>query len=161
MNTALSLIKKLQLQPHPEGGYYKETYRTSEEITVKDGRIRNIGTVIYYLLENKNVSHFHRLDSDEMWFFHQGNPLEIVTIKDGIFERYILGNDIEKGEIPQLLLPAQTWFAAGLKDEEGYALVSCSVHPGFVFHDFEMGKRTDLLAQFPNLTEVITKYSAE
>lgn len=161
MNKAHYLIEKLQLQPHPEGGYYKETYRNFEEITLEDGRIRNVGTVIYYLLEEENRSHFHRLKSDEIWYFHQGDPLEILTINEGLLEKHILGNRLENGETPQLLLPAQTWFAAGLANGKGYALVSCSVSPGFDFLDFEMAKRTDLLDEFPDLEEIIIKYSLE
>lgn len=153
------LIQKFGLQPHPEGGFYKETYRTKEMIKTKDGRTRNIGTAIYYLLEDDNKSHFHRLKSDELWFFHQGNTLEIVLIEDEKLSTINLGNEVEKEEVAQTIIPANTWFAAKVKSGKGYALVSCTVSPGFDFIDFEMGKKEDLIQQYPHLRKVIEEYA--
>ena len=154
-----NLIQKLQLKPHPEGGHYKETYRAEQKITAREGKERNICTAIYYLLENKDKSHFHRIRSEELWFFHQGQPLEIVFIQDGKLNTIVLGNDIAKGEEPQAKVPAYTWFAARIKNESGYSLISCTVSPGFDFSDFEMAKKDDLLNQFPHLKEAIEKFA--
>ncbi len=86
------LIEKLQLQPHPEGGYYRETFRSEQIVTTGEGNFRNVSTAIYYLLENENKSHFHRIKSDESWFFHQGECLEIVSLYDGELKTIWLGN---------------------------------------------------------------------
>jgi predicted cupin superfamily sugar epimerase len=137
------IIQQLDMQPHPEGGYYKETYRAAEVINTADGRKRNVSTAIYYMLTGGDKSHLHRLKSDEAWFFHQGETLEIVIIEDGILRSVLLGNAIENGEVPQVTIPAGAWFGARLKAGKGYALVSCTVAPGFVFEDFEMGRKED------------------
>jgi uncharacterized protein len=115
--TSKDLIQKLQLQPHPEGGFYRETYRSNETVVLPEGKIRNVCTSIYYLLEDKNKSAFHRIQSDELWFFHQGQPLEIVFIQDGQLNKIILGNNVEKGEVPYAKISAKTWFAAKIKEE--------------------------------------------
>jgi predicted cupin superfamily sugar epimerase len=146
--TARYWIEQLHLLPHPEGGYYKETYRCAEEISVSEGK-RNISTAIYFLLEEKNKSHFHRIKSDELWFFHEGVALEIFYFLENKLVRILLGKDIEKGECLQAVIPAGVWFASKVKEEMGYALVSCTVAPGFDFKDFELGKRNDLLATYP------------
>jgi uncharacterized protein len=156
--TAQDIITQLQMLPHPEGGYYKETYRSGETISVH-GNERNVSTAIYFLLENKNKSHFHRIQSDELWFFHQGEPLEILSIQNGELVSTILGNNIVKGELPQAIIPANTWFASHVKDETGYALVSCTVAPGFDFADFELAERNDLIAQYPQLKQIIEEFT--
>lgn len=157
--TAQDIIQQLVLVPHPEGGYYKETYRSEEEMETKDGKTRNVSTAIYFLLEQENKSHFHRIKSDELWFFHQGEPLEILFIEDGKLQSIILGNDITKGAVPQAKVKANTWFASHVKDEKGYALVSCTVAPGFDFADFEMANKHELLKEFPHLETVIENFS--
>jgi len=149
----------MNLVPHPEGGYYRETYRTGETTMTSRGKRRNLSTAIYYLLENDDKSHFHRLESDEMWFFHQGESMEIVLISDGQEKICFLGNDIDQGETPQVIIPAGTWFAAGIKGLQGYSLVSCTVSPGFDFSDFEMADREKLIAAYPDLQEVITAFT--
>ncbi len=157
--TAKRLIQTLQLQPHPEGGFYRETYRTEEKITTVDGKVRNIGTAIYFLLEDEDKSHFHRILSDELWFFHQGEPMEIMMIQDGKLHTSLLGNNIEQGEVPQLIIPANIWFAARVKDSKGYALVSCTVSPGFDFADFELANKKDLISEFPEYKSVIDEFT--
>lgn len=152
------IITKLQMLPHPEGGYYKETYRSSETMTVDRGE-RNVNTAIYFLLENKNKSHFHRIQSDELWFFHQGEPLEILSIQNGELVSTILGNNIEEGELPQAVIPANTWFASHVKNETGYALVSCTVAPGFDFADFELAERNELIEKYPHLRQIIEEFT--
>ena len=156
---AKDLIKSLQLIPHPEGGFYKETYRSSQTIITGENKNRNINTAIYYLLENADKSHFHRIESDELWFFHQGQPLEIVFIRDEQRATIILGNDITKGQVPQARIPAHTWFASKIENAEGYSLVSCTVAPGFDFADFEMADRNDLIQQYPNLKDTIEEFT--
>jgi len=156
---AKDLIQKLQLKPHPEGGYYAETYRSSQIILTNEGKSRNISTAIYYLLENKDKSHFHRIQSDELWFFHQGEPLEIVTLHNRKASSIILGNNVENGEIPQAIIPANIWFASKIITGIGYSLVSCTVAPGFDFLDFEIANREDLIQQFPHLKNRIEEFT--
>jgi predicted cupin superfamily sugar epimerase len=153
------IVQILGLQAHPEGGFYKETYRSSCSMKTEQNSIRNVCTAIYFLLENDNISLFHRIQSDELWFFHQGEPLEIVFIKEGILNSIILGNSFENGEVPQATIPANTWFASSVKQRKGYSLVSCTVAPGFDFADFELASRENLSKEFPHLKEVIQKFT--
>jgi predicted cupin superfamily sugar epimerase len=150
-----NIIDKLHLKPHPEGGYYSETYRSAERVINNEGNKRSVCTAIYYMLENDDKSHFHRIKSDELWFFHHGESLEIVILQNGERKTVLLGNDIINGELPQAKIPANTWFAARIKNGKGYSLVSCTVAPGFDFADFELAKREDLMRQYPNLKETI------
>lgn len=159
--TAKNLIQKLQLLPHPEGGWYRETYRSTETMTNKNGTKRNVCTAIYFLLEEKSKSHFHRIESDETWFFHSGEPLEIKMIENGQIQTILLGNNILKGEIPQFVIPAQTWFAAKIKTGTGYSLVSCTVAPGFDFADFELAERKKLITEFSELKEIIRELTID
>ena len=155
------IVQKLGLLAHPEGGFYKETYRSSSSLTTDQNTIRNISTAIYFLLENDNFSLFHRIQSDELWFFHQGEPLEIVFIKEGVLNTIILGNSFENGEVPQAIIPANTWFASSVKQLKGHSLVSCTVAPGFDFADFELANRKNLIQEFPHLKEIIQKFTKE
>ena len=153
------IVKRLGLQEHPEGGFYKETYRSNQTIETDKNVYRNISTAIYFLLENENKSLFHRIKSDELWFFHQGEALEIVFIKEGVLNTIILGNNLENGEVVQATIPANTWFASRVKNLKGYSFVSCTVAPGFDFADFELAKREDLINEYPNLKETIEKFT--
>jgi len=156
--SAKQIIDKLKLIRHPEGGFYKETYR-SDHIIVNDKKEnRNVSTAIYYLLEDEDRSLFHRIRSDELWFFHLGEPLEIILIERKQLTTITLGNHIEH-EFPQVRIPANTWFAARVKNAKGFSLVSCVVSPGFDFADFELAKREDLMQQFPHLKYVIEKFT--
>lgn len=149
------IIKSLKLLPHPEGGYYKEMYRAEQKINLDNGKSRNVSTAIFYLLENEDKSRFHRIASDELWFFHQGNPLEILSIQNGKLIKTVLGNNFEDGEVLQAVIPAHTWFASRVKNSKGYALVSCTVAPGFDFADFELADRDKLINEFPDLITYI------
>jgi predicted cupin superfamily sugar epimerase len=149
------IIKNLKLLPHPEGGYYKEMYRAEQKINLDNGKSRNVSTAIFYLLENEDKSRFHRIASDELWFFHQGNPLEILSIQNGNLIKTVLGNNFEDGEVLQAVIPAHTWFASRVKNSKGYALVSCTVAPGFDFADFELADRDKLINEFPDLITYI------
>ncbi|RSK44757.1 cupin domain-containing protein [Hymenobacter perfusus] len=157
--TAQDIIHHLHLTPHPEGGYYRETYRAADTLTSAGGHTRNVSTAIYYLLENEDKSHFHRIKSDELWFFHQGQPLEIILLTPGQPTRLVLGSDFSRGELPQAVVPADTWFAAHLPHRAGFALVSCTVAPGFDFADFELAERAALVAEFPQAAEVVEQFT--
>ncbi|HQQ96844.1 MAG TPA: cupin domain-containing protein [Cyclobacteriaceae bacterium] len=157
--SASTIIEQLHLKPHPEGGYYRETFRATDTVRNAGGNLRAAGTAIYYLLEDHDVSHFHRLSADELWFFHEGAPLEILTLQGGGVHTICLGNNLSDGQAFQAVIPASTWFAARLKGGKGYSLVSCTVAPGFDFADFELATRSKLLHAYPHLKEVIAAFT--
>lgn len=141
------IIELLDLKPHPEGGYFRESYRAEGNIAELE---RSHSTAIYYLLEGKACSKLHRIASDEMWHFYTGDPLVIVEIdSEGSVKETVLGPDLRAGQSLQHVVPAGSWFGAYLPEGSGYALVGCTVAPGFDFADFEMGKREELLEQYP------------
>lgn len=146
-------IDKLALLPHPEGGFYRETYRSEVQI----GN-RQLMTAIYFLITSQNISRFHRIQSDEMWFYHAGSALSVhVLSEENGHEIHLVGPNIEKGEQPQLLVPAQAIFGSSLEDENAYSLVSCIVAPGFDFADFELFTADDLMPMFPEHASIIKK----
>lgn len=148
------LIERLKLNKHPEGGYYSELYRS--EISIKELE-RDLMTSIYFLLTDKEVSRFHRIKSDELWFFHQGDPLIIHTLGVNGHEQFILGNDFPKGESPFHVIKGGTIFGSSLQTKEGYALVSCVVAPGFDFRDFELFDRQELIEKYPGHNDIIVE----
>lgn len=155
LEKAKMYIDKLQLQPHPEGGYYKEIYRAGEMILVENlpgsykGN-RNISTSIYFLLHQKDFSVFHKLKSDELWHFYDGSTVKISVIdKNGKFVEIFLGKKIAEGEVFQTVIEKNCWFAAELVDKKSFALVGCTVSPGFDFQDFEMADCEKLISKFP------------
>ncbi|HEX7366289.1 MAG TPA: cupin domain-containing protein [Pelobium sp.] len=150
-------IDKLGLTAHPEGGFYTETYRGKQEILNSEGNERNISTAIYFLLTGNQKSHFHRIKSDELWFHHDGNTIVINVIRNNKLEMIHLGKDLEKGEVLQASIPANCWFASHVKGKKGFALVSCTVAPGFDFADFEMAKKRDLTYQYPAYKDVFAE----
>ncbi len=164
MTTAESLIQHLNLEPHPEGGFYKEKYRSG--ITIAAGSLpvgfceeRSLSTSIYFLLRSGDISKFHRLRSDEIWYHHQGSSVRLILIdSEGVKHTKILGTHIERAEHPQVIIPAGTIFGAEVHGENSYALMSCVVSPGFDFRDFEMFDKEDLLQAYPKHTEVIEKF---
>jgi uncharacterized protein len=149
---AAHYIKQLALLPHPEGGYYKETYRSKEEIELKAfGGKRNYSTAIYFLLEKGNFSAFHRIKSDELWHFYEGDPLEVIEIDaKGELKITELGKDKF-----QYGVPAGNWFGSRVKEGGNFSLVGCTVAPGFDFTDFEMAEREKLIKEFPNHSAII------
>jgi uncharacterized protein len=157
--TAKELINYLELMPHPEGGYYRRTYKSEETTVNRNGEQRSVCTSIYFLLEANDKSHFHRIQSDELWYFHFGQPLDIYFISDGKLHSVTLGNNILSGEVPTFKIPAKTWFAAKLKHTDGYALVSCTVAPGFDFADFELARRKSMISDYPDLKEIIEEFT--
>ncbi len=148
------IIEKLGLIQHPEGGYFTETYRTSEKIAQLN---RNIQTCIYFLLSGDDVSRFHRIKSDEIWFFHEGSILTIHTIDANGHQQHKLGPLNEEGCVPQILITKDTIFGATVDDSENFTLVSCTVAPGFDFEDFELMDRKLLLEKFPDNTDIIDR----
>jgi predicted cupin superfamily sugar epimerase len=161
-NNADYWIKALQLEPHPEGGYFRETYRSEETIDLqsldkyKQGR-RNLSTGIYFLLEKGSYSAFHRIQSDEMWHFYDGDPLIIHMIdRAGNYSFQVLGRAIEKGEALQFVVPAGVWFASEVAREGAYSLVGCTVSFGFDFQDFELADRK-LMEEFPQHENIISR----
>jgi len=156
---AQTIIQKLNLKPHPEGGFYSETFRSEKDVKVDGGGEKRAGTAIYFLLEGDEKSHFHKITSDELWFFHQGETVEVVVIVEREVRTIILGNDVDNGERPQAIMPANTWFAAKIRSSKGYALVSCTVAPAFDFADFQLARREDLIQQYPDLTDIITEFT--
>lgn len=156
-------VEKLGLIPHPEGGYYKETYKSKEEIQQSSlpSRFhgnRNFSTMIYFLLEKFNFSAFHRIAADETWHFYAGDSLTIYTISNsGERKDILLGPDLEKGESFQVVIEAGHWFGAAVNAPGEYTLVGCTVSPGFDFADFELGKKETLINEFPQHTELIER----
>jgi predicted cupin superfamily sugar epimerase len=154
-------ITHLGLVRHPEGGYFRETYRSQESIAgatlpVRFGGARSFATSIYFLLAGDDFSALHRIRSDELWHFHTGSSLTVHMIAPGgEYEELRLGSDPARGEAFQGVVTAGTWFGATVADPESYALVSCTVAPGFDFADFEMGERADLVRTYPDLRGVI------
>ena len=148
-------IEKLQLEAHPEGGYFRQTYR-SEIVIAREALpagftgARAVSTAIYFLLEGRNFSAFHRLRSDEVWHFYAGAPLMVHVIDPaGKYSSIRLGRDLDAGEVPQAIVSAGCWFASHVADWSSFAVVGCTVAPGFDFEDFEMGKREELVARYP------------
>jgi len=146
-------IKDLELLPHPEGGYYRQTDR-SEMVYGDEEKKLPLYTNIYFLLTKESPSHFHRLISDELWFYHGGNPLTIHSISpDGTYDKNVLG--LGKGEELHHTVPAGVIFGSTV--EEGYALVSCTVVPGFDFSDFKLFTEEELLGLYPQHEEIIKR----
>ena len=154
-------IDRLQLRPHPEGGFYRETYRAQLQISrsaLPDGfhGPRSASTAIYFLIDGTNFSAFHRLAADEIWHFYAGNALAIEVIDPpGHHSRVLLGNNPDAGESLQAVIPAGCWFASHVRHSESFSLVGCTVAPGFDFSDFEIAERASLVGQYPQHSELI------
>jgi predicted cupin superfamily sugar epimerase len=149
------LIRRFGLEPHPEGGYYSETYR-ADKFVRRDGApdsdgTRAASTAIYFLLAEGAYSAWHRIRSDELWHFYAGSPIEIHSIDErGVLSTRKLGHALEHpGTVFQAVVPAGHWFAARCCDPSTYALVGCTVAPGFEFSEFEIADTDKLAAQFP------------
>jgi hypothetical protein len=149
---AETLIKELGLLPHPEGGFFRETYRAPLHLpgSALDPHFagsRNASTAIYYMLTEGDRSRFHRIRSDEVWHFYLGDPLQVVELTDAGDARVtLLGTDLTAGQVPQHVVPAGRWFGSCPAPGSLFSLVGCTVSPGFDFADFEMATR-DQLAQ--------------
>lgn len=155
MITVKELIERYNLQAHPEGGHYLQTYYSTETIPAdtlpgRFGGDRCFSTAIYFLLAGKQFSTFHRIKSDELWHFYNGVGLHIYVLHpDGRGEVLKLGADLANGYSFQQVVPAGCWFASKPVDENGFSFVGCTVAPGFDFADFELAKKDDLIKQYP------------
>ena len=151
------LITSLNLLSHPEGGFYKETFRSGEGIETEQGP-RNLCTSILFLLTSENVSRFHRIKSDELWFFHEGSPLTVHTLGKSGYESLSLSLlDSDSDCLPQQLVKANTIFGSTVDQPDSYSLVSCVVAPGFDFRDFELFEAKELLPLFPQAGKIIRR----
>lgn len=163
--SAKTIIRKFNLKPHPEGGFYRETYRCAEKIRTEalPSRFsgpRSLSTAVYFLLPGNAKSLLHRIKSDELWHFYLGSPLRLVQISpEGISEGIILGQDIEAGQKLQHAVPDGFWFGAKPVEESCFSFVGCTVAPGFDFSDFELGVREKLLAEFPKAEKAIREFT--
>jgi predicted cupin superfamily sugar epimerase len=161
--TAEKLIAHYSLLPHPEGGWYKETYKSTNNIiqnalpsNFTEGRA--FSTAIYFLLEQGNFSAFHKIKSDECWHFYSGKTLLVYVINiEGNLDIIKLGSNIDNGEVFQYVVPANCWFASIPAIHAEFCFVGCTVSPGFDFNDFELAKADDLINEFPKLSEEIKK----
>ncbi|GGB01098.1 cupin [Macrococcus hajekii] len=150
------LIDKLEMIPHPEGGYYHETYLA--DMTTVSGKA--LFSSIYFLLETGNISHFHQIKSDELWYFHSGDALTIHMIDaDGHYTAVKLGLDVANGEVPQYLVPKETIFASSVEGESEWSLVGCMVSPAFSFDEFKLFSQDELINQYPEHETIIRKYA--
>jgi uncharacterized protein len=159
-------IERLNLEPHPEGGWYRQTYRAP--LTLPQSALpgytgdRTASTAIYFLLAGDQFSAFHRLRSDEVWHFYAGSGLVVHVIEPGgAYNEIHLGSDAENGEHFQAVVPAGCWFGSSLRQPNTCALVGCTVAPGFDFADFEMAKREELTARYPQHRNIIQRLTRE
>lgn len=162
-HTVAALVKKFDLLPHPEGGFYRETYRSAgtipqDALPEAFSGERNFSTAIYFLLEQGNFSAFHRIRSDECWHFYAGDPLHVhVIFPNGEYGLIRLGHAIGAGEVFQAVVPAGCWFASETAGGGSYSFVGCTVAPGFDFADFELAQGDVLSAEFPQFEKLITR----
>lgn len=165
--TPEQLIEKLGLQPHPEeGGFFRETWRSSEvippeSVPVRYTGARTFGTCIYYLLTPDTFSAMHRLESDEVFHFYLGDMVEMLNLNgDGSGSRILLGSDILAGQYVQAVVPRGVWQGCRLVDGGSFALMGTTVAPGFEFSDYEHGRRAELIAGWPEYADIINKLTA-
>ena len=157
MKTSEYYIEKLEMIPHVEGGYFKESF-LSESFVSED---KKLWSSIYFLLRTGEVSNFHRLKSDELWYYHAGQSLTIYMITpDGNLITKQLGLNIENGESPQVIVPKGDIFGSAM-NEDGFSLVGCMVSPAFEYKDFELFKRNDLLKLYPEHQAIINKLTRD
>ncbi|OWT66245.1 cupin domain-containing protein [Candidimonas nitroreducens] len=159
---ATELIRRLGLQPHPEGGHYRETYRGAQQVLrTPQGPARSAGTAIYYLLHDQAYSAWHRIASDEIWHFYAGGTLLVHVLQEGAaipIHTHRLGDALrDPAAAYQAVVPAGSWFGAELAEPDGYALVGCTVAPGFEFSEFELADTDALLAGHPGHGDLIRR----
>jgi hypothetical protein len=158
-----AFISKFQLVLHPEGGWYKETYKSDERVAANALPERFTGnrafsTAIYFLLESGDFSAFHRIKSDECWHFYAGDALEVyMLLADGTLKIITLGNDFQNGQLFQFVVPANCWFASRPAHGSKLCFVGCTVAPGFDFADFELADKSALCTQYPAHVSLINE----
>lgn len=159
------LIEEFDLQPHPEGGFFKETYRSKGKIaksalpTVYSGE-RNYSTSIYFLLTSDTFSAFHKIHQDETWHFYGGSPLCLHMISpQGIYSSVVIGNNFKDGQVPQYVVSGGIWFATEVIPKDSYSFVGCTVSPGFDFEDFNLPSGNFLNEKFPEHQQIIEKFT--
>lgn len=163
--TALDWQKRLNLEPHPEGGWFSEWYRSTDELSESGlpSRFpgsRSASTAIAYLLEGSEKSRFHRIRSDEAWHFYDGGILELFELtEEGGLILHTVGCSKEPGVVPFLVIPAGSWFASRVRGGEGYVLAGCTVAPGFDFQDFELADPEKLCLRFPEARSLIEEFA--
>ena len=160
MHDAVYWIERLGLEPHPEGGHFKEIYRSHAtvpgEVLPGYSGPRNLGTSIYFLLQHDEISALHRIKQDELWHFHTGSALTVHVIDAaGRYTPVTLGSDPEQGQCLQAVVPGGSLFGASVDGGQGYALVACTCVPGFDFADFELPAREELLKRYPQHRKLI------
>ena len=156
----VELIRRFDVQPHPEGGFYRETYRSATEIKRQgSGETRSASTAIYYQLADGAHSAWHRIRSDEVWHFYAGEPLYVHVLDEaGHLTSHRLGNALTHADaVFQVVVPAGQWFAAECVDPAGYALAGCTVAPGFEFSEFELASVDVLLANYPAHRDIVMR----
>ena len=157
MKSAAAVIAALGLEPHPEGGFYRETFRSPIQVPGPGGEPRAASTAILFLLPEGDFSAWHRVRSDEAWHHYAGGPLELHRLDDEGHRVELLGSPV-LGHTPQAVIPAGQWQAA--RPTQGWSLCGCTVAPGFHFDDFEMPSRAALVARFPahaSIVEALTR----
>jgi uncharacterized protein len=160
---AKAIIRQLGLEPHPEGGFYRETYRSNESIAAaalppRYGNDRSLCTAIFYLLTPDSFSALHRLQSDEVFHFYLGDPVTMLQLHgDGRGETTVLGQDIMAGQQLQVIVPRGVWQGMCLNDGGRFALLGTTVSPGFDFDDFEVGTRNALKREYPSCADLIER----
>lgn len=164
MNDYRSIIERLNLLPHPEGGYYRRNWQSQMQSELRDpaGKIlhpqRSAGSSILYLLPSKEVSLWHRVNCDEMWHYYQGSTLLIHLLSGARgHEEMHLGMRLDQGELPQFAIPMGTWFCAEVAEEDSYTFCGCTLWPSFSYADFELAEQQRLLDEFPAHADLISR----
>ncbi|MEM8847784.1 MAG: cupin domain-containing protein [Bacteroidota bacterium] len=167
MSKIQELIHRFNLEPHPEGCYFRETYRSNghiESSALPNAYVgkRNYSTCIYFLLTSDTFSAFHRIKQDEIWHFYQGSSIRLHLIsEEGEYTKVTIGTDFESDQVPQFVVPGGFWFAAEVMEIDSFSFVGCTVSPGFDFQDFELPSRKKLLGKFPQHRKVIERLTRE
>jgi predicted cupin superfamily sugar epimerase len=159
--TVNDLVDLYEMTPHPEGGYFKETYRSVGKIFSSSDQEkfqseRHFSTAIYFLLPSGAKSKLHRIASDEVWHFYLGGPMTVVQIfPSGEIKKVVLGQDLKNAQRVQHTVPAGCWFGGFPNPGTDFSFVGCTVAPGFEFQDFQMGDPDELLRLYPHAKELI------
>lgn len=155
-------ISHLGLEPHPEGGFFKQIFASDVVVNTEQDNQRKLYTSIYFLLRSEDLSHLHRIKSDEIWYYHGGSSLTVHIIDEkGEYKEVQLGLQLDEGEVPQVIVPKNSIFGSSVKEENTFSLVGCMVSPGFDFEDFELFSQEELLKEYPQHEGAIRKLALE